>query len=657
MSKKLTTEEFIEKAKKIHGDKYDYSKIDYKNTKTKITIICPIHGEFHQLPSNHLHGGGCPKCANNQKKTLKEFLEDARKVHGDKYDYSKVNYVNGETKVCIICPEHGEFYQTPDTHLKGCGCRKCFIESMRMTTSEFICRAKEKHGDKYDYSKVDYKASDIKVTIICPEHGEFTQLPSDHLHGTGCPGCSGNKKRTADEFVQNSRKIHGDKYEYDKVDYVSNRVKVCITCPKHGEFWQRPVNHIRGAGCPKCAIEKETSNTEDFIAKAKKVHGDKYDYSKVDYKGSDIKVCIICSKHGEFWQKPNGHLGGNGCPECSKRRLLSNTEDFITKAKKVHGDKYNYTKVDYKGSNINVCIICPEHGEFWQQPSNHLVGNGCPKCSSRSIGTEEFIRRAKKVHGDKYDYSKVIYKNSSIKVCIVCPVHGEYFKSPSKHLAGWGCNECSKEARWKDYKKGSNPRYWTKDRCCEEAKKYRNREQFNKGCGAAYRSALNNGWLEEYDWLKPTIPEGNIDNIYLYLFEEQNSVYIGRTVNLESRDRKHRYDNESSVYKFSIDNNVPIPQITVIESELSLLDGAKREGDWVDFYRSQGFFIINRAPTGSLGSFKQIWTKDLCYDEAKKYSSKTQFRTHRPSCYDVAKKNDWLKDYTWFEKVNNKKKD
>ena len=118
-------EEFIEKARKVHGDKYDYSKVDYKDALTKVTIICPKHGEFYQIPDNHLGGNGCPSCSGNKKLTTEEFIGKAREVHGDKYDYSKVDYVNYNTEVCIICPEHGEFYQTPDIHLRGISCPAC----------------------------------------------------------------------------------------------------------------------------------------------------------------------------------------------------------------------------------------------------------------------------------------------------------------------------------------------------------------------------------------------------------------------------------------------------------------------------------------------------------------------------------------------------
>jgi hypothetical protein len=183
MSKKVTLEEFIERAKKVHGDKYDYSRVLYNGMHDKICIICPIHGEFWQTPANHLSGKGCPECGSisrwdtKGRITTEEFIKKAIKIHGDKYDYSKVNYIDAHTKVCIICPIHGEFWQTPNNHLTKYGCKKCAMDALNSnkprSTEEFIKIAKKLHGNKYDYSKVEYKNCKTKVCIICPKHGEF----------------------------------------------------------------------------------------------------------------------------------------------------------------------------------------------------------------------------------------------------------------------------------------------------------------------------------------------------------------------------------------------------------------------------------------------------------------------------------------------------
>ena len=175
--------------------------------------------------------------------------------------------------------------------------------------------------------------------------------------------------------------------------------------------------------------------TEEFIARAKVIHGDKYDYSKVEYVNSYTKVCIICPEHGEFWATPHCHLDGKGCPKCAvyKRGKLT-TEEFIRRAKEVHGDKYDYSKVEYTHQATKVCIICPEHGEFWQKPAHHMNGNGCPKCAGRGMTTEAFIKKAREIHGDKYDYSKVVFCGKHKKVCIICPEHGEFWQVAGRHL-------------------------------------------------------------------------------------------------------------------------------------------------------------------------------------------------------------------------------
>ena len=218
MSKKKTTEEFIEEARKIHGDKYDYSKVEYVNNRTKVCIICPKHGEFWQLPQDHIKGRGCICCAGVKKLTIKDFIEQAKKTHSNKYDYSKFIYKGYEIPVCIICPEHGEFWQTPHTHLSGHDCPKCrYIKTWntrgRITTEKFIEKAREKHGTKYDYSQTVYINNRTKVKIICPEHGEFWQTPNSHLQGIGCPVCSESHMEKEIRMFLDSVRL---KYEYEK---------------------------------------------------------------------------------------------------------------------------------------------------------------------------------------------------------------------------------------------------------------------------------------------------------------------------------------------------------------------------------------------------------------------------------------------------------
>lgn len=252
IGKLKTTEEFIIEAISLHGDRFDYSKVKYKGAHTNVTIVCVEHGEFTQTPHNHLHNKGCSKCSRKERtKTLENFISDARVVHGDKYKYNKVKYVSSQSKITIVCNEHGEFEQSPNLHLRGNGCPSCTNKKV-VSTSTFIAQASLIHNYLYSYTRTDYVTSWKKVIIICTIHGEFEQAPANHLYGKGCPKCIGRDK-TTEEFVLKAIEVHGNKYDYSLSEYTRSKDKVAIICNKHGIFRQIPRNHLNGCGCPKCA--------------------------------------------------------------------------------------------------------------------------------------------------------------------------------------------------------------------------------------------------------------------------------------------------------------------------------------------------------------------------------------------------------------------
>jgi hypothetical protein len=191
--KKLTTEDFISVSNLKHGNVYDYSKTLYKNRRSLITIICKTHGEFEQQAGSHMYGKGCSICANNLPNSTENFIKKAIQVHGDIYDYSKVNYLSAHKKITITCRKHGEFLQTPSSHYKGNGCNKCFRNRLgdlkRKPIENFIKQCNIIHKGKYDYSKVKYFRNSEKIEIVCKEHGSFWQTGNNHLDGHGCPKC------------------------------------------------------------------------------------------------------------------------------------------------------------------------------------------------------------------------------------------------------------------------------------------------------------------------------------------------------------------------------------------------------------------------------------------------------------------------------------
>jgi len=251
----IKTIKFIEKSINIHGDRYDYSSVEYINSSMKVKIICSEHGVFLISPKHHLYGRGCQICTKNIKTKEKNFIKKSKIIHDNKYDYSLVEYYNNKKKVKIICPEHGIFEQIACNHMNGAGCSKC-SGNYKSNTEEFIIKSKEIHGDKYDYSLVEYKNWLDNVKIICPEHGIFEQIPNNHLRGKGCIYCAGNYKSNTEEFIEKSINIHGDKYDYSLVEYENCGTKVKIICNKHGEFLQKPDNHLGGSGCPTCRESK-----------------------------------------------------------------------------------------------------------------------------------------------------------------------------------------------------------------------------------------------------------------------------------------------------------------------------------------------------------------------------------------------------------------
>jgi very-short-patch-repair endonuclease len=260
------------------------------------------------------------------------------------------------------------------------------------------------------------------------------------------------RKLTTEEFIKRSRKIHNNIYDYSLVDYKNNNTKVSIICKNatHSIFLQTPQSHLSGNGCKKCHYEKVTPTTEKFIEKAKQVkkHQNRnYDYSLTEYKRWDKKILIICKKHGVFKQRANSHLRGNGCYECWIEDMYYTQDEFIKQANKVHKkNKYNYSLVVYRGCKIPIKIVCRKksHGTFKQMPQDHLQGNGCCKCNKfKKLTQKEFVEKSSLVHGKKYDYSKVKYKNSKAHIIIVCHTHGKFEQLAGEHMAGEGCPSCN----------------------------------------------------------------------------------------------------------------------------------------------------------------------------------------------------------------------
>lgn len=276
--------------------------------------------------------------------------------------------------------------------------------SQHLTTADFIIRAQATHGDRYDYSQTVYRGSASKCVIACRVHGPFEQLASSHTRGQNCPACakatiSQKLALTTVQFIAQARAIHGGKYDYSLTEYVRSGQKVKIICPEHGLFEQTPNGH-QAKGCYRCGKQQmgrgRTRTTVSWIAEAKAIHGEKYDYSQSEYRRRHAKIKIICPAHGVFEQVAKDHCAGDGCPACGRESqasaLLRTTQQFIEKAQRAHGDRYDYSLVSYMAHNIAVKIICLQHGAFEQLPKLHLEGYNCQACGKE--------RTAEAVHLD-----------------------------------------------------------------------------------------------------------------------------------------------------------------------------------------------------------------------------------------------------------------
>lgn len=343
-------EEIIKKAKLVHGDRYDYSKMNYITDQKPVEIVCRIHGSFWQRIDVHLLCYGCKQCCKEElfKKNKQRFIDISNNLYDNKFDYSKVNYLGVKELVEIICPEHGSFYRTPDFHMCGGGCPK-ELKVRLLNKESFVKIANEMHNYKYDYSKFEFTNMKTQGIIICPFHGEFLQAPAKHLLDRGCVICGRDKRNKKlinpfEPILEKCKQLYNNKYDYSKFIYKDGKTKGIIICPEHGEFLQAISYHSGGEECPKCGIkksaDKKRSNVEEFTQKANIIFNNRYDYSEFIYVNSMTKGIIKCPIHGIFCQRPNDHLRGQECPCCA-----SFQNELIVKSICEQIFKYKFTKV------------------------------------------------------------------------------------------------------------------------------------------------------------------------------------------------------------------------------------------------------------------------------------------------------------------------
>ena len=362
--RKITNEEFIKKAKNIYGDKYDYSLTDYKNIKSKVKIIYN-DWIFEQKAEDHLLGKLCELRWDTER-----FIFESKKIHGDKYDYSKVNFINMKTNVIIIL-DGIEYSQSPSKHLMGRSPEKWI---KLKTNMEFIEEARNVWGYKYDYSLVEYKGAHVEV-LIKYKNCIYKQKAIQHLLGFKCER---DTIKNQDDFIKKCIKRHGYKYDYSLVEYkgINKKVKIIY----NGILYEQKAGaHLYSNGLVENVIKKRT--TEEFIEMGSYIHNNKFNYDKSIYVNNSTKLIITCPKHGDFEQVPISHLKGFGCNSCSESKgekiismyLTNYNIDFIRQKKfdDCVGIKYQLP-FDFYIPSLNTCIEFDGIQHF--QPVEHFGG-------------------------------------------------------------------------------------------------------------------------------------------------------------------------------------------------------------------------------------------------------------------------------------------
>lgn len=395
-------DKMLYKAKSIHGDKYDYSKFEYINSRTKVCVICHKHGEFLQRIDHHLKGSGCPKCAGVASVSFDEFSTRAKNKHNNFYSYIENTYINTGSKVGIVCPKHGVFYQLVSSHLLGCGCPKC-NGGIRLDVDSYISKAKKIHGNYYDYSMVEYVNAKTKVKIICPRHGVFLQEADSHLCGKGCPKC---KSSILENMVMNSLNKNNILYDYQykisemgkkSYDFYLPSFNLIIEC--QGEQHFSPVN-----------FSSRMSDDEQLNFFNERINLDYHKYNAAINNGIDI----VYFTNYSFFKQKNINID---LPFYKDKKLFQHTDELIkfikTRPESVNIDENILLFKEFLG-NISDGFVY--HDGYFINKNYKIYLVDCKKNDRDSLNSISRVDRKRHyksifIFKDEFFYKKHIIKN------------------------------------------------------------------------------------------------------------------------------------------------------------------------------------------------------------------------------------------------------
>ena len=403
---KRATKDFRKRAINKFNYTYNYDNVSIMTIKDEINLVCKEHNIVNMKAEYHLQSiTGCKLCESKvleekrRKTNSKRFVDKAKEIYIDMYDYSNINYISQNDKVGIICIKcNNSFNETPSNHLyKNSGCPNCYTKRTVLYTYKcFIKVSNERHNNYYNYSKTRFNDITDEVIIICPVHKEFIQVAKNHYNGSGCKDCGFESSKvkqtkTREEFIEEAMEIHGNLYDYTKVVYNGANKRTIFGCNKemHPYFQQTPSKHLNTkGGCVVCFGGQLT--TETFIIKAREKHGNLYGYDQVKYVDGRKEVQIKCKKHDYYLQKPEYHLSGAGCHRCKNRK----NEEIIRK----HLEKLEINYIDQHKITIkNTKLFC----DFYIEEYNLIVEyDGESHFSPINYGGSKDIKQIK----EKFDH-------------------------------------------------------------------------------------------------------------------------------------------------------------------------------------------------------------------------------------------------------------
>lgn len=688
-----TTESFIKKAAALHNGKYDYSKVKYINSKTKVCIICPEHGEFWQRPDIHLSTNGCKNCFNDEKieNNKNKFVEKFINVWGDNYSFDKLKYVSMNSPGIITCKIHGDFeIEELRYSFEHTPCPICYKEEKSYERNiKYLNRLKELYDDKYIWLTTDFGDyyTDY-VKFVCPIHGEVKQtlctlLNDDDSDNFACPKCKKERSNeklsyTLEEALNKAKNLEWCKdYDFSSIkEWKGVKEYYTFRCKKHNEYFEQTFDVIFNAkynGCQSCKKERREENfvpfhtSLSFAERAKEVHGDRYGYDKVDYVKYNRKVCITCPIHGDFWQTPNSHLRGTGCPKCKNSVLETNVRILLEKnnieyipeksvrdlTNEMTGDKPQ--RVDFYLPKHNLCIECQGEQHFLPVPFGKMSEDKSKKQFDKNVIMDEFkynslvkyeydiiyffkFRYLNTNRGRWYEDKKCFYDEESLL---------EYIKNKDYDAIKRNWYNQEKYILYKNNRKPKTE--WNKETCYQEALKYKTRTEFARGSKTAYNYARINDWVKDYIWFEVIHNKWTYDECYKEALKYKKKSDFqngsGGAYHRAIREKwmkdyhwfKKRVGNRKWTYEKCYEEALKYKNRKDFMNGCSGACVAAEKHKWMKDYH---WFIplVNK------------WTHDKVYEEAKKYDRIQDFRKKSNGAFEYAERHNLLKTFMWFNK-------